>query len=520
MNTLPGYHHRQKPPLGAQLLTGHPLAQGLKCFFPMSEAAGGFASDLAQSAPSQPFVGGSPWGSNGLVYTGATRQYFLAAAQSTLTSAAYLGPLTMAVWCSNANKNTTEINPLCLTYSGNTTPLFQFRLNSGVAGKVDIFGRNNAGTGATAASLANVWNDGKLHLLAAVWTGATLSLYIDGVFQSSAAFSGGVQLDRTCVGVRYYGSSFGSNFVGTISQAAVYNRALTPGEVEQLYDDPYQMVAPPALWRLAAAQASSTLRTLRFDGRLYSFAPRSVREDGKSALTKPQTEARDGKATLTASRTTARDARQSLTAARQARGDGKAALLVVRLSPRDGRAALNAQRQSARDGKSSLTASRPLSADGRASLSLTRRIARDAGLSLAAQWTARLDGRAYTVLSRAVRSDGRLALSSPFVVQTALIDGRLTLTKARGVTAGGRVSLAATRRAVTDGRGTLTYQRRLAMDGRLAPQKTTSAAQDGRLSSRAVRAARADGRVTLYRATSGPRRYYAVVTLPPFRKKR
>ena len=74
------------------------------------------------------------------------------------------------------------------------------------------------------------------HHLALTDFGGTVSLYIDGSFDSSLSYTPdgtGTTLDRTALGKLVRLNNFG-NYTGLMDEVAIYDRVLTPGEIGQL----------------------------------------------------------------------------------------------------------------------------------------------------------------------------------------------------------------------------------------------------------------------------------------------
>ena len=69
-------------------------------------------------------------------------------------------------------------------------------------------------------------------------TGNTYKQYVNGQEEYSGVYDGTTtNFDRIRVGARYYaGGTQGSNFPGAISKTSLYNRALSPAEVQQNYN--------------------------------------------------------------------------------------------------------------------------------------------------------------------------------------------------------------------------------------------------------------------------------------------
>ena len=69
-------------------------------------------------------------------------------------------------------------------------------------------------------------------------TGNTYKQYVNGQEEYNGVYNGTTtNFDRIRVGARYYaGGTQGSNFPGAISKTSLYNRALSPAEVQQNYN--------------------------------------------------------------------------------------------------------------------------------------------------------------------------------------------------------------------------------------------------------------------------------------------
>lgn len=100
-----------------------------------------------------------------------------------------------------------------------------------------IIGRSDSAGFSQILSTLTV-NDNLWHYVALTIdnTSKTAKLYLDGVFQNSANFTGVIQqsTEPLSIGKYYYNSSY--NFSGIIDETRIFNRALTASEIQAIYD--------------------------------------------------------------------------------------------------------------------------------------------------------------------------------------------------------------------------------------------------------------------------------------------
>jgi hypothetical protein len=79
---------------------------------------------------------------------------------------------------------------------------------------------------------------GQTYFLTGVMSKNTLEIYVDGKFYASQSFAG--SLNRSSLYDLKIGGWIGTNddFTGSIGNASIYNRALSPSEIKQLYLNP------------------------------------------------------------------------------------------------------------------------------------------------------------------------------------------------------------------------------------------------------------------------------------------
>ncbi len=234
-------HRQQKPLLGYPLSPTHPYAQGLVALWTLSEGAGGTVSD-ATGNPAQAgtlTATGATWGTAQLgsevVFAGTTGHQIdcgLSSAIGTLTQ------LTVIAW----------VRPTVTTrcdwagHIGSGAANFAFGLVSGiVASKFSMYvatAVSNFSSGGSSQTLSV----GQLVCAAGTYDGTTVSVYVNGVLGSSAAPA--IAVNTAAAGHFTIGSTSVHGATGGVSAVFLYNRALSPAEIEVLFLDPFVMFPP------------------------------------------------------------------------------------------------------------------------------------------------------------------------------------------------------------------------------------------------------------------------------------
>lgn len=137
---------------------------------------------------------------------------------------------------------------LSVSSSQSNNPLINIGThNAGADNTVDIFVRNGATQVNHAHSTAPAY-DGTWHHIALVDVGGQLDLYIDGNLDSSYPYTRGVApSDITSIGAIVRGSDFsnvGAYFRGLIDEVAVWERALTQEEIQDVMNNGIQLPVP------------------------------------------------------------------------------------------------------------------------------------------------------------------------------------------------------------------------------------------------------------------------------------
>ena len=242
-----------KPILGTQLNRGHRLANGLVGCWLLNEGGGGVVADLSGNVNSLALTGGSSWQAGDVVCDGLDGILL----KSGFNFSRGAGDSTFELIVNLESYGEAD-NGYMMTFNDGTMLICQ--PTGGIR-----YRRQYSITYGTCRYTSDLGLIGKWsHVVVVDKTGELIDLYIDGKLISSLAWltppdGTKVDLDGTSFGL-------GSNTTvsramdGSIRKSAVYNRALSPGEIQDLYRDPYQMFKadPLALWVAATSGAAGS----------------------------------------------------------------------------------------------------------------------------------------------------------------------------------------------------------------------------------------------------------------------
>lgn len=227
-----------KPSLGASLDWGHPLANGLRMAVLFNEGGGYTITDIAQNNPALVTSTGLAWatGPKGMGLNSAGSGGRVESANLTHVNATDLSVFSI--------QTATNSGFQCMIDSDDAvTRVFQYRLNSGTQEFIRFNTGGSAfvatGSAVSAAQLAGGFS------MAATSQGSAMKLYLEGVQAGAGATITGTPKPLTQFVQLFKGrSSSPFPMIGSIYVAYVWDRALSPSEVQQLHADPYAMVAP------------------------------------------------------------------------------------------------------------------------------------------------------------------------------------------------------------------------------------------------------------------------------------
>ena len=246
-----------KPPPGMLLQPAHPLAQGLAACWLLNEGAGEATHDYAHALT----AAGDPapaWGPGRCDFNGVDQVF-----QSDITI--------------DLEKDFTvvtkvRVDPVSLEHTavgiGDPTYGCRFVLGCFTSGKYRCLFREDDNT-----NIVNIYNsgaefdDGHPHQLAFSFAKSASTYYCltDAVvINTSAPWAyTAIHASRMSIGSAYYGGTFANYWPGSVYYVYVYRRALTPGEIAQLYREPFVMFERPAI---PAAVALTTGGVLNLAG--------------------------------------------------------------------------------------------------------------------------------------------------------------------------------------------------------------------------------------------------------------
>jgi len=136
------------------------------------------------------------------------------------------------------------------------------------------------GSSVKLVELATGWSGWKT--VTATYDGTWSHMYVDGKLESSSnTYSGALDSEPTWPvtlgAARYAGDNESIHWPGLIDVAAIYNRALTPSEIKQLYEDPYRLITPrrTIAYSTGAAPVTTGQPTMRRWGGIPYMIPGS-----------------------------------------------------------------------------------------------------------------------------------------------------------------------------------------------------------------------------------------------------
>ena len=154
--------------------------------------------------------------------------------------AASLNPtsaVTLAAWVRVAASET-GYEGIIWRFAGNPFPGYALVLNpnygascTSIAGRVGFWVGDNSSRYLCSPSGIN---NNSWHHIAGAYNGTTAVVYIDGVAVASGARTNG--LNQTSQALQFGQSNLSGDFLGTIDEVRIYNRALSAKEIQQLYN--------------------------------------------------------------------------------------------------------------------------------------------------------------------------------------------------------------------------------------------------------------------------------------------
>ncbi len=249
-----GNRWSSKPPLGSQIDWGHPLSKGLVACFLMNERGGNIVQDIANRKNG--ISAGAIFSKEG-IYFSTTNNTYVRTGENLIIQY----PFTLVVRFFPTLVTTRQK----LMYIGNgavTNQYFGLGLNFELNIKKYYLDARNTGALFTVSNTSIVLN--KWHTLVGVYKSSTIrELYLDGKYEALGIDSVTIpSMDRLTFG-RDDDSTPLYPFTGNISFGYLYNRALSPQEIQQLYIEPYCFIKPPTIWsNFKTAVVAGVIKTL------------------------------------------------------------------------------------------------------------------------------------------------------------------------------------------------------------------------------------------------------------------
>jgi len=246
----PGGWGLQKPPLGVGVDRGHPLAEGMQGRWLLNEGSGQTLFDCSgqdrhgsTSGQSGGFIDRVVGlGGSGLLSSGDFMKI------ATLPTMTYGLPGREGVTVSAVVSRGTQVysNGYVFFLARNTATSVRLSIGVTSGNQVLVYARS-ANESAQSATSSTVLTAGRVHHIAAVadLRGNKIRIYIDGRLDSETgvSFAQTTFIAWTPNSVNLAGATGAGSrqFVGTIYDAAIWNRALTGDEIRQFHTEPFGM---------------------------------------------------------------------------------------------------------------------------------------------------------------------------------------------------------------------------------------------------------------------------------------
>ena len=223
-----GAKYKMKPPVGAQPIVGHPLADGLVGCWPANESSGSKLFDVSGYGNNAVFQGSAGWRLSRLGWAMDSQGSYNNA--NTAFDGTQYDELSISAW---VVPDLTDGYRYIVDNSPGTTG-FGLRLN-GATLQFFCFSGGSVGL----VSKLNFFSAGQLHHIVAVHNSKNV-IYGDGVYLGEETSAVGIDssVERMGIGGDYNG---GYGWDGAIVVVQVWNRSLTPGEIAWLYRDSFAM---------------------------------------------------------------------------------------------------------------------------------------------------------------------------------------------------------------------------------------------------------------------------------------
>jgi len=242
-----------KPPIGSQIDWGHPLSKGLVGCWLMNEGSGVKIYDLCKNATGIFDTGAITWKPS-LKGIGVNFGNSSTANINLGNNPIFSVPnFTFSIYAIALKKTTGSQSLFCKTTNTGSGG-FYLRVG-GWSG----YGKIGGGVVEVLATdfTVNTWNH-----VALVLSSTNLIYYLNGKQSVSTAKAGiGINGIANSTFIGRLGDYTGGQFWdGDISVVYFYSRALSPSEIQQLYQDPYCFIKPPSNWSMFKTAVASAFQ--------------------------------------------------------------------------------------------------------------------------------------------------------------------------------------------------------------------------------------------------------------------
>jgi len=238
-----------KPPLGVQLIPGHPMNKNLVGWWLMNEGAGGQVYDLSGNGNRGTLVDNAHWVSDQygpcLSFDGDGDYVEIPniGSPSYLTISAWVYPNS---WSNNFPRIVDRVYNGQFAFYFTATGLLSWALCT-AQGDVDYGTRSNV------SMSTGVWS----HVVL-TYDGTSARTYVNGVLRETYSTNLGGVLDTSSSAIRLaqrVDAGDSRAFDGKIDDVMIYDRALSAEEIKALYADPFQGLrqTPVDLWTAATS---------------------------------------------------------------------------------------------------------------------------------------------------------------------------------------------------------------------------------------------------------------------------
>ena len=231
-----------KPRLGTPLYKGHRLAKGLVGCWLMNEGGGEEIYDLSGNGNHGTLVADTHWVSckyGPCLDFDGTGDYVNIPYDSSLDNP---DGFTLMAWAKSDILGSSYSDVGFVMDIGNLRGSgIGIFLNSSTD-KIEVYAHDNT---ASDASVADNTLDTDWHFYAGTWDNSTLLLYVDGVKQSDESSPSSGTIDNNPLRIGSQSKSADRYWLGLIDNVKIYNRALSPSEIQQHYCDPFAMFRRP-----------------------------------------------------------------------------------------------------------------------------------------------------------------------------------------------------------------------------------------------------------------------------------